>query len=343
MEKEYKYITTPRLTTAYIEAGQADKPKLLLLHGNFSSAVFYEGLMARLEEKYYMIAPDFRCFGKSSALPVDATEGLRVFTEDLDEFVRAIGWDKFSLCGWSMGGGIAMQYVIDHCEKVEKLILQAPLSPYGFGGTYDIDGKKVEPLGIGSGAGTANQELLKAIQEKDRAIPGQVIDAVYVAAGNKLPADRREKYIDSLLMCSVGEDRCQGNFVPDSNWPFVRSGDKGVGNTMSPQYCDLSSLPEIPVKPPVMWIRGDKDIMVSDNSSCDLAVLGRMGIIPGYPGENVFPSQPMVSQTRHVLEMYKAQGGKYEEVVFAESGHGCMLDHEEEFAQTVDEFISGMN
>ena len=51
----------------------------------------------------------------------------------------------------------------------------------------------------------------------------------------------------------------------------------------------------------------------------------------------------MVSQTRHVLEMYKAQGGKYEEVVFAESGHGCMLDHEEEFAQTVDEFISGMN
>lgn len=102
MSLSYHTITTPRLTTAYLSAGTPGKPRLLLLHGNVSSAVFYEHLMERLADDFEMLAPDFRCFGHSSALPIDATRGMRDFSDDIAEFLHAVGWDRFHLFGWSM-------------------------------------------------------------------------------------------------------------------------------------------------------------------------------------------------------------------------------------------------
>ena len=52
MSLSYHTITTPRLTTAYLSAGTPGKPRLLLLHGNVSSAVFYEHLMERLADDF---------------------------------------------------------------------------------------------------------------------------------------------------------------------------------------------------------------------------------------------------------------------------------------------------
>ena len=95
MSLSYHTITTPRLTTAYLSAGTPGKPRLLLLHGNVSSAVFYEHLMERLADDFEMLAPDFRCFGHSSALPIDATRGMRDFSDDIAEFLHAVGWDRF--------------------------------------------------------------------------------------------------------------------------------------------------------------------------------------------------------------------------------------------------------
>ena len=47
----------------------------------------------------------------------------------------------------------------------------------------------------------------------------------------------------------------------------------------------------------------------------------------------------MLSQTRYVLEKYKANGGKYEEVVIA-GGHGPMLDNEDGFVAELLRFLS---
>ena len=169
--------------------------------------------MERLADDFEMLAPDFRCFGHSSALPIDATRGMRDFSDDIAEFLHAVGWDRFHLFGWSMGGGVAMQYAIDHPRQVQSLILQAPLSPFGFGGSYEEAGAPVEPAGLGSGAACTNQALLQAIRTGDRTLPGQVIDSVYVAAGYKLPEAQREKYIDSILLCKTGDDMCPVSYT----------------------------------------------------------------------------------------------------------------------------------
>ena len=65
-------------------------------------------------------------------------------------------------------------------------------------------------------------------------------------------------------------------------------------------------------------------------NAADQITLGKAGVVPGYPGDEVCPPQPMLSQTRFVLEKYKANGGAYHEAVIP-GGHGCMLDHEDEF------------
>ena len=95
----------------------------------------------------------------------------------------------------------------------------------------------------------------------------------------------------------------------------------GPANALSPKYTgDVSRLWRIDPKPPVLWVRGDSDQIVSDTSLFDLGTLGALGAVPGYPGTDVYPSQPMVGQTRAVLEKYKAAGGEYSELVLETSG-----------------------
>ena len=53
---------------------------------------------------------------------------------------EAGGADRVHLVGWSLGGGVAMQYTIDHPDSVASVTLLASMSPVGFGGTRDAEG-----------------------------------------------------------------------------------------------------------------------------------------------------------------------------------------------------------
>ena len=325
-------LKTPRLEMAYHRAGREGAPKLMLIHGNCSSSLFYLPLMQRLADRFDVVAPDLRCFGETEAKPVDATRGMRDWSDDLDALAVALGWDRFSLGGWSLGGEIVMQYAIDHSEKLERLILIATGSPFGFGGSYDEDGKLLEPAGLASGAGCVNAQLVEALIAGDREFAAGTLERTFVLPGTPIPEDRRELYIDAILSTHVGEGLYPGDTGTATVWPFVAAGTKGVCNTMAPNYCNLSGLADIPNKPPVLWVRGDGDLLVSDTSYGDLANLGKLGMVPGYPGEEVCPLQPMLKQTRYVLERYKANGGSYREVVFHRA-HGPFLDNEDAFVE----------
>jgi pimeloyl-ACP methyl ester carboxylesterase len=73
-------------------------------------------------------------------------------------------------------------------------------------------------------------------------------------------------------------------------------------------------------------VRGDQDAIVSDASYFDINFLGQVGVIPGWPGEEVAPAQQMIAQTRAVLDRYAANGGSYREVVFEGAGHSPHLE-----------------
>jgi len=80
---------------------------------------------------------------------------------------------------------------------------------------------------------------------------------------------------------------------------------------------------------------------VSDNSLFDLGTLGKMGFIPNYPGEEVYPSQPMVSQTRAVLEQRQQKtGAAFTEVVMPGTGHSPYIEQLQVFLQHFLGFLS---
>lgn len=339
-------VTTPRLRIHVrdTDPGGAAERVVILVHGNCSSSAFFHRLLGRLPAGWRGIAPDLRGYGDTEPLPIDATRGMRDLSDDLAALMDALGIEKAAFVAHSAGAGAVMQLAIDHPERVGAVLLEAPASPFGFGGTAGADGRTIWPDHAGSGGGTANPAFAAAIAAGDRSTehphsPRNVFRALYVAPGTEL-ADE-ELLVDSVLSTRIGPDFYPGGTVPSANWPGSGPGTVGINNALSPKYYDLSPFAERPQVGPVLWVRGDVDAIVSDTSLVDLGNLGSLGVVPGWPGSDVYPAQPMVAQTRTVLDRYAAAGGRYEEVVLEGVGHSPHLEREDMFVELLGRLLAG--
>ncbi|MFC4852418.1 alpha/beta fold hydrolase [Actinophytocola glycyrrhizae] len=325
-----KRVTTPRLTAQVLSVEGRDGDPVVFVHGNVSSSLFWQRQMLDLPAGYRPLAVDLRGFGGSDPLPVDATRGLRDFTDD----VLSLDLGPAHYVGWSMGGGVIMQLLRDHPELVRTLTLVNPVSPYGFGGTTDADGTLISPDGAGAGAGGANPDFVARLADGDRGAdptsPRTIMHTFYVHPPCTL-ADEDE-FVESMLTTRTGEGNYPGDTVPSDVWPGAAPGQRGVLNTMAPNHFRIDDLHTITRKPPILWLRGANDQIVSDTSMFDLAHLGQLGAVPGWPGAETHPPQPMVTQTRAALDRYAAAGGAYEEIVFPDTGHSPHIERPAEFA-----------
>jgi len=337
-------VKTERLTVAYLEAGAGSIP-IVLVHGNASSSLFYQDLMLALAAvgRYKVYAPDMRGYGDSELLPVDATRGVRDYSDDLDAFVRALNLPPFHLFGWSLGGNVVMQYAIDHPGLLRSLTLQAAGSPFGYGGTKGAEGTPNWPDYAGSGGGMANPDFVQRIARGDRGSdqnsPRTVMNTFYFKPPFRAPADREEIYLSSLLSTKVTPGNYPGDMTPSSNWPSVAPGTQGVNNALSPKYLNQADFATISDKPPVLWIHGADDQIVADVSLLEFGTLGQLGVVPDWPGSEVFPPQPMKTQLRAVLDKYRANGGQYQEVVLPDCGHSPHIEKAAEVLKLLTEFV----
>jgi pimeloyl-ACP methyl ester carboxylesterase len=344
-------VSTPRLTTHLLESGQEEGVPVLFVHGNVASSRIFEETLAALPPYYRGLSPDLRGFGRSEPKPVDAARGMRDLSDDLRGLIEALGYAedrKIHLVGWSLGGGVVMQYAIDYPEEVASLTLSSPLPPYGMGGTKDVSGTPCWPDYAGSGGGLVNLDFVRFLEQgladdpqdaDNPSSPRNVMNATYFKPPFRVDREREEILVSEILRTKVGDYNYPGDKSPSPNWPNVAPGRWGIVNAFSPKYCDLSAFAEIDPRPDVLWFRGAYDRTVSDASAADFGYLGKVGLVPDWPGEEIYPPQPMVSQIRAVLDEYAAGGGNYREEVFADCGHTPHIEKPDAFRRVLIEFL----
>src|SRR3954463_15048259 len=334
-------VPTARLTQQVLHPTGVDPlgagEAVLFVHGNVSSAAFWQPQLLTVDPRWRPLAVDLRGSAGPEPLPVDARRGVRDWADDLAALIDALGLERVHLVGWSMGAGVVLQHLLDSPDRVASVVLVAPVSPYGFGGTTGHDGRLVHPDGTGSGGGAVNADFVAALAAGDPsadspASPRSILRAFYVAPGS-LPLDPQleDVFVASMNTTRTGVDHYPGDAVTVDAWPGVAPGGRGVLNTMSPTVCDLSGIVDLAEKPPVLWLRGDADQIVSDTSVFDLAFLGSVGAVAGWRGAEQSPPQPMVTQTRAVLDRYAADGGAYREVVVPDVAHSPHVERPHEF------------
>ncbi|MGB4777027.1 alpha/beta fold hydrolase [Microbacterium sp.] len=339
-----RIIDTDRIRVGILERDADDldtsaEQTVVLVHGDVSSSLFWQEIMQDLPHDLRVIAVDLRGFGDTESLPVDATRGVRDFSDDLYATLQALGLEATHLVGWSMGGGVVMQYAIDH--PVLSLTLQAPVSPYGLGGTRR-DGSRLTDDDAGCGGGVADPDFVQRLTDRDTTdeaptSPRSVFRSGYVAAG--YTSAHEDVWVESMNTTSTATGNYPGDSIESPHWPGFGAGTTGVLNTMAPRYFDTSSIVDLTIKPPILWIHGTVDAIVSDTSCYDLNRLGALGVIPGWPGADVAPAQEMVSQTRDVLDAYRAAGGEVTEVELQGVGHSPHLERPTEFRRALLEVI----
>ncbi len=342
-----KQIQSSRLRTQ-VYSGPSGGAPVLFIHGNVSSGRFFEETIAALPPRFHGIAPDLRGFGDSEPAPIDATRGLADFSDDLHALIEhpdlGVGDAKVHIVGWSVGGGVAMQYAVDHPERVASLSLIAPASPYGFGGTKDDRGTPCFDDFAGSGGGTANPEFVKRLAAGDASdendfSPRKVMNQYYFKPPFRVEKAREDLFVAEILKMKVDDDHYPGDMSTSPNWPTLGPGKRGMNNAISPKYMNLERFAAIEPRPDVLWLRGSDDQIVSDTSLFDFGFLGQLGAVPGWPGGEVYPPQPMVSQTRAVLEAYRARGGKFQEEVIPGVGHSPHIEAADTFRRLLIAFL----
>lgn len=116
---EHKSIEIHGERLAYYDEGQGEV--LLLIHGMAGSSQTWREILPRLAKNYRVIAPDLLGHGQSAKPRTDYSLGA--FAVGLRDLLDELEVDSATIVGQSLGGGIAMQFLYQHPDYCQRLIL----------------------------------------------------------------------------------------------------------------------------------------------------------------------------------------------------------------------------
>jgi len=127
---EGRYVQAGPIRMHYLEYGDRASPTVVFLHGsgpgNSAWANFRLNKDAFAEAGFRVLMPDMIGFGYTDK-PLDLGDyTLQLFCDTLMTGLKAMGVEKCSFVGNSLGGGVAIQIALDNPDFVENLILMGP-------------------------------------------------------------------------------------------------------------------------------------------------------------------------------------------------------------------------
>src|SRR5882724_7296436 len=159
-----------------LEWGVPGRPALCFLHGGAAHAHWFDLVAPAFAERFHVVSLDQRGHGESqwAEPPAYATED---FASDLVGVMDALGWERMTVVGHSMGGHNAMAFAAWHPERVARLVI--------------VDSRPVIPV-----------ERLKVMHARGRRAPRLHATAEAAAATFRLLP--RETHAEPALLAHMG-------------------------------------------------------------------------------------------------------------------------------------------
>ena len=117
----YRTADVDGLKIFYREAGAADAPKLLLLHGFPTSSHMFRDLIPRLADRFHIVAPDLPGFGQSDQPRANTFESL---AETIERFTEVVGFDRFAVYVFDYGAPTGFRLALRHPERITAIVSQ---------------------------------------------------------------------------------------------------------------------------------------------------------------------------------------------------------------------------
>jgi pimeloyl-ACP methyl ester carboxylesterase len=271
-------VTLHGRPVSYVEAGSG--PVLLLIHGMAGTYENWQAVIEPLAERHTVLAPDLP--GHGSSAPGGGDYSLGALAAGLRDLLVALGHDRATLVGHSLGGGVAMQFAYQFPEITERLVL---VSSGGLGPEVSpvlraaaLPGADLfiaATAGPGAIAGSALARGLAAVGLRPNA------DVAEVARGYASLSDpgRRAAFL-ATLRAVVGTD---GQRVAAGDRLYLAEG--------------------VPVL--ILWGRGDRIIPVHHGERAHLAIPGSR--LEVFDGSGHLPQLDAPGRFVAVLERFLAE------------------------------------
>lgn len=121
----HKTIDIDGVEIYYREAGPADAPTILLLHGFPTSSHMFRELIPALSDSYHLIAPDYPGFGNSAQPSMkDFDYNFDNLANLMEKFVAKVGVKKYSVYLMDYGAPIGFRLAAKNPDQVTALIIQ---------------------------------------------------------------------------------------------------------------------------------------------------------------------------------------------------------------------------
>ena len=121
----YRTAEVDGLKIFYREAGPADAPTLLLLHGFPSAGHMFRDLIPLLAERFHLVAPDLPGFGQSDMPSRDSFKyTFDNLAEAISRFTEVIGQTRFAIYIFDYGAPVGLRIAAKHPERITAIVSQ---------------------------------------------------------------------------------------------------------------------------------------------------------------------------------------------------------------------------
>lgn len=176
-----KKASIPAVELTYQDQGQGDV--VIFVHGAFSDYRVWESQREAVAKSYRFIAPNLRYHGNSPWTDKGATAAskyvLGTFSNDLASLIWQLDVGPVHIVGWSLGGGIALDFAVQYPQLVRSLVLYEPALSSIVSNPEDLETLSKDGEGIGP-AFAASQEgnQQKSVQIFAGWVNAQPFDAI---------------------------------------------------------------------------------------------------------------------------------------------------------------------